>query len=123
VNAVSVSLALTAFVPVNSRQNCGGNADILSLNPHLKVPSEGRGQRFESSWVRQFSAIFEKAVPEALALRFVLRREVAATFPRRSCNVAQGIDTRSAIDAKRRGPKGESPVGLPMRPSSGGVNA
>jgi hypothetical protein len=24
--------------------------------------------------------------------------------------IAQGIDTRSASDAKRRGPKGESPV-------------
>lgn len=36
---------------------------------------------------------------------------------------AQGIETRSAIDAKRRGPKGESPVGLPMRPEGGGVNA
>jgi hypothetical protein len=38
--------------------------------------------------------------------------------------LAQGIDTRSAIDAQRRGPKGESPVAKPcarMIPLSGKV--
>jgi hypothetical protein len=65
-------------VRVTFRRFIGGNAGKRSLKPHLKVPSEGRGQRFESSWVRQFSAIFENVTATALVLRFGLRFDVPA---------------------------------------------
>jgi hypothetical protein len=54
---------------------------------HRLVSSEGRGHRFESCRVRQFSAIFEEPSGKALALPFVRRCGVAEAFTRRSRSV------------------------------------
>lgn len=48
------------------------------------LPSEGRGQRFESSWVRQFSANFKKPSGMSFVLPLALRPDVAVAFRSRS---------------------------------------
>jgi hypothetical protein len=55
---VSVMFVQTAFVPVNSRQNCEGMRAVCYRKRDSLAPSEGRGHRFESCRVRQFSAIY-----------------------------------------------------------------
>jgi len=81
---VSAMLVQTAFVPVNSRPKSGGYAGICYGEGGSLVPSEGRGQRFESSWVRHFSAIFADATKLLLASPLALRSDVAWLFTRRS---------------------------------------
>jgi hypothetical protein len=78
---VSVMSVLPAFVPpflasetLDLRGNVEGNRGSA-------LPSEGRGQRFESSWVRQFSATFERGSRNALVLPFESRGYVHDSFP------------------------------------------
>jgi hypothetical protein len=50
--AVSVLSVSPRQVRAMFRHFSGGNASILPLKMDSLAPSEGRGQRFESSWVR-----------------------------------------------------------------------
>jgi hypothetical protein len=51
---VRAMLVLTTFVPPFFARKAAGNADMCRGKPHLKLPSEGRGHRFESCRVRHF---------------------------------------------------------------------
>jgi hypothetical protein len=75
---VRATLVLTAFVPPVFASETPVLRAFVEGNMGRLVPSEGRGQRFESSWVRQFSAIFENVTATALVLRFGLRFDVPA---------------------------------------------
>ena len=58
----------------------------MSLETGLALPSEGKGQRFESSWVRQFSAILSNAelspVLSNVRATFGCSHGVAESFPK-----------------------------------------
>jgi hypothetical protein len=91
--AVRVQFVQTAFVPVNSRPVCGEIAGICYEKDGHLVSSEGRGQRFESSWVRHFSAIFADAPKSSFESPLVSRSDVALAFG--MCFPFAPIDTRS----------------------------
>jgi hypothetical protein len=77
---VRATLALTPFVPPDFASETPALRRFREGNRGYVLPSEGRGQRFESSWVRQFSAIFCNVRHGALALPFVSRLFVRRPF-------------------------------------------
>jgi hypothetical protein len=58
---VSVLCELPRHIARNDSRSRPFKVTVSPLKTPRRVPSEGRGQRFESSWVRQFSAIVSSA--------------------------------------------------------------
>ena len=115
--SVSVMLASPAFVPPFFAPETPRLLGICEGRDGIALPSEGRGQRFESSWVRHVFRHFCDAVTNACS-RY--RSCYAAMLPSRSCGVPSfaPIEARSDETTKVGSARqGESGISANLNPS------